>query len=81
MEPGQTPEFDEYTIVLAGTLRVEARDAEGRHSFIDVHAGQAVLAKGGEVVSGTAARAPRAPSTRPVRLPAFSPTTVNRDQA
>src|SRR2546422_7719383 len=38
VEPGQTPEFDEYTIVLKGTLRVEHR-----HGFIDVAAGQAVL--------------------------------------
>jgi mannose-6-phosphate isomerase-like protein (cupin superfamily) len=79
MEPGQTPEFDEYTIVLAGTLRVEARDAEGRHSFIDVHAGQAVLAKGGEWVRYSSP-GPEGAEYVAVCLPAFSPTTVNRDQ-
>src|SRR5437764_3617238 len=45
VEPGQTPEFDEYTIVLHGTLRVEHR-----HGFIDVAAGQAVIAHKGEWV-------------------------------
>src|ERR1051325_8032025 len=37
VEPGQTPEFDEYTIVLRGALRVTTRDGES-----DVHAGQAI---------------------------------------
>jgi quercetin dioxygenase-like cupin family protein len=41
-EPGQTPEFDEYTVVLNGTLRVETR-AE----TIDVKAGQEILARRG----------------------------------
>jgi len=44
-EPGQTPEFDEYTIVLKGTLRVEHR-----HGTIDVAAGQAVITNKGEWV-------------------------------
>src|SRR4051794_23809795 len=45
LEPGQTPEFDEFTVVLKGTLRVE-------HSagFLDVHAGQGVIAHRGEWV-------------------------------
>src|SRR5262245_45085873 len=45
VEPGQTPEFDEYTVVLHGTLRVTYR---GGH--IDVSAGQAVIAHAGEWV-------------------------------
>ncbi len=44
-EPGQTPEFEEFTVVLHGTLRVEHRDGS-----IDVHAGQAVIAHRGEWV-------------------------------
>ena len=44
-EPGQTPQFDEYTIVLNGMLRVEHR-----HGTIDVAAGQAVIAHKGEWV-------------------------------
>lgn len=79
MEPGQTPEFDEYTVVLAGTLRVEARDADGRHSFIDVQTGQAVLAKAGEWVRYSSP-GPEGAEYVAVCLPAFSPTTVNRDQ-
>src|SRR5436305_13485392 len=43
VEPGQTPEFDEYTIVLAGALRVEHKDGA-----LDVRAGQAVLTQKGE---------------------------------
>src|SRR5271165_449422 len=45
IEPGQTPEFDEFTIVLRGTLHVKSNDGE-----IDVNAGQAVIAHAGEWV-------------------------------
>jgi len=45
VEPGQTPEFDEFTIVLKGTLRVEHKGGA-----LDVHAGQAVMAHAGEWV-------------------------------
>src|SRR5918997_7113240 len=45
LEPGQRPEFDEYTVVLAGCLRVEHEDGA-----LDVRAGQAVLVRGGEWV-------------------------------
>ena len=45
VEPGQTPDFDEYTVVLAGRLRVEHRGG-----VIDVQAGQAVVARRGEWV-------------------------------
>src|SRR5689334_4530308 len=45
VEPGQTPEFDEYTVVLRGTLRVATKDG-----VLDVHAGQAVITHAGEWV-------------------------------
>src|ERR1700748_2570319 len=45
IEPGQTPEFDEYTVVLRGTLHVKSR-----HGELDVNAGQAVIAHAGEWV-------------------------------
>src|SRR5437868_73287 len=45
VEPGQAPEFDEYTVVLAGMVRVESRD-----SVLEVRAGQAVLTRAGEWV-------------------------------
>ena len=44
-EPGQTPEFDEYSIVLSGTLRVAHKSGS-----LEVRAGQAVIAQGGEWV-------------------------------
>lgn len=71
-EPGQTPEFDEYTLVLKGTLRVE--DRGGHH---DVHAGQAVFAPKGEWVRYST---PGEGATYvAICLPAFSPDTVHRD--
>src|SRR5205085_167749 len=70
-EPGQTPEFDEYTLVLAGTVRVEHRGG-----VLEVRAGQAVLTKAGEWVRyGT----PAGTEYISVCLPAFSPATVHRD--
>jgi mannose-6-phosphate isomerase-like protein (cupin superfamily) len=49
IEPGQTPDFDEYTVVLKGLLRVEYREGESAAS-IDVHAGQAVITHRGDWV-------------------------------
>jgi hypothetical protein len=49
VEPGQTPDFDEYTLVLNGMLRVEFRDEQGESS-IDVSAGQAVITSKGQWV-------------------------------
>ena len=49
VEPGQTPDFDEYTVVLKGMLRVEFRDGETETS-LDVQAGQAVIAARGQWV-------------------------------
>jgi mannose-6-phosphate isomerase-like protein (cupin superfamily) len=75
VEPGQRPEFDEYTVVLEGCLRVEHE--EGSH---DVRAGQAVLARGGEWVRYSTPESGGA-SYVAVCLPAFSPDTVHRDDA
>ncbi len=72
-EPGQTPEFDEYTIVLRGQLQVETHD--GVHQ---VGAGQAILAPGGQWVRYSTPGAEGAEYVA-VCLPAFSPETVNRD--
>jgi mannose-6-phosphate isomerase-like protein (cupin superfamily) len=73
VEPGQTPEFDEYTVVLRGTLRVT-----GKNGSIDVHAGQAVIAHGGEWVQYSTP-GPEGAEYVAVCLPAFSPATVHRD--
>ena len=72
-EPGQTPEFDEYTLVLAGTLLVETREG-----VTEVLAGQAVIAKAGEWVRYRAT-APGGAQYVAVCLPAFHPETVHRD--
>ena len=74
VEPGQTPEFDEYTLVLRGTLRVETRQGT-----IDVPAGQAVHAPPGEWVRYSTPHADGAEYVA-VCLPAFSPVTVHRDE-
>ena len=73
LEPGQRPDFDEYTVVLEGCLRVEHEDGE-----LDVRAGQAVLVRGGEWVRYSTPEAGGA-SYVAVCLPAFSPDTVHRD--
>src|SRR5215212_11346636 len=73
IEPGQTPEFDEYTLVLRGTLRVTTRGGS-----IDVHAGQAVIAHAGEWVQYSTPGSDGAEYIA-VCLPAFSPNTVHRD--
>jgi mannose-6-phosphate isomerase-like protein (cupin superfamily) len=74
VEPGQTPEFDEYTVVLSGLLRVTTKDAQ-----IDVHAGQAVIAHRGEWVQYSTPNAEGAEYVA-VCLPAFSPMIVHRDE-
>ena len=71
-EPGQTPEFDEYTVVLAGALRVEHR-----HGVIEVAAGQAVIARRGEWVRYST---PQGAEYVAICLPAFAPETVHRDE-
>ena len=72
-EPGQTPEFDEYTLVLAGTLKVSTKESD-----IDVVAGQAVIARKGEWVRYSSPHEGGADYVA-VCVPAFSPETVNRD--
>ena len=72
VEPGQRPEFDEYTLVLDGSLRVEHEGGE-----LKVGAGQAVLVRGGEWVRYST---PAGASYVAVCLPAFSPGTVHRDE-
>lgn len=73
VEPGQTPAFDEYTLVLRGMLRVEHRDGA-----LEVHAGQAVIAHAGEWVR-YGSPGPDGAEYVAVCLPAFSPDTVHRD--
>ena len=73
VEPGQTPAFDEYTVVLAGMLRV--RHAGGT---IDVRAGEAVIAHRGEWVQYSSP-GPEGAEYIAVCVPAFSPETVHRD--
>ena len=74
VEPGQTPEFDEYTIVLKGTLQVKT--GEGR--IFEVAAGEACIASAGEWVQYSTPGAEGAEYIA-VCLPAFSPDTVRRD--
>ena len=73
-EPGQRPEFEEITVVLKGMLRVEH---EG--GALDVHAGQGVVTNPGEWVRYSTPGAEGAEYVA-VCLPAFSPTTVHRDE-
>jgi mannose-6-phosphate isomerase-like protein (cupin superfamily) len=73
VEPGQTPEFDEYTVVLRGTLRVATKNGT-----IDVHAGQSVIAHRGEWVQYSTP-GPEGAEYIAVCLPAFSMSTVHRD--
>jgi quercetin dioxygenase-like cupin family protein len=72
-EPGQRPEFEEITVVLRGTLRVEH---EG--GALMVRAGEAVVAHPGEWVRYSTPEADGAEYVA-VCLPAFSPETVRRD--
>jgi mannose-6-phosphate isomerase-like protein (cupin superfamily) len=73
VEPGQTPQFDEYTVVLRGMLRAATRDGA-----IDVHAGQAIKVARGEWVQYSTPLDEGAEYIA-VCLPAFSPATVHRD--
>jgi mannose-6-phosphate isomerase-like protein (cupin superfamily) len=72
-EPGQTPEFDEYTVVLKGLLVVE--HATGR---LEVRAGQAVHTAPGEWVRYSSPT-PEGAEYVAICLPAFSPDAVHRD--
>jgi len=70
-EPGQRPEFEEITVVLRGTVRVEHQDGS-----LDVRAGQAIVTAPGEWVRYST---PDGAEYIAVCVPAFSPTTVHRD--
>jgi len=74
IEPGQTPEFDEYTVVLAGMLRVEHRGGT-----LEIRAGQAVITHKKEWVKYSTPESEGAEYIA-VCLPAFSPATVHRDE-
>jgi mannose-6-phosphate isomerase-like protein (cupin superfamily) len=73
VEPKQTPEFDEYTVVLRGTLHVESEAGA-----LDVHAGQAVVSPGGEWVRYSTP-GPEGAEYIAVCVPAFSYETVHRE--
>jgi len=74
VEPGQTPEFDEYTIVLKGTLRVESKEGT-----VDVNQGEAIIAHKGEWVRYSSPL-PDGAEYIAVCVPAFSPDIVHRDE-
>lgn len=73
VEPGQTPDFDEFTVVLAGMLRVTTREGH-----VDVRAGQAIIAPRGTWIQYSTPSGDGAEYIA-VCLPAFSPDTVHRD--
>lgn len=73
VEPGQTPEFDEYTVVLKGELSVKTKEGT-----ITVKAGEAIMTQKGEWIQYSTPGADGAEYIA-VCLPAFSPETVHRD--
>lgn len=74
IEPGQTPEFDEYTIVFKGILQVKTK-----HETLEVKAGQAVIVHRGEWVQYSSPHEEGAEYIA-VCHPAFSPDIVHRDE-
>lgn len=74
VEPGQRPEFDEYTLVLKGMLRVDHADG-----VIEVHAGQAIITHAGEWVRYSTPSADGADYIA-ICHPAFAMDTVHRDE-
>ena len=74
VEPGQRPEFTEYTVVLSGTLRVEHE-----HGALDIEAGQAVVTYPGEWIRYSTP-GPSGAEYIAVCAPAFSQTAVHRDE-
>jgi mannose-6-phosphate isomerase-like protein (cupin superfamily) len=71
VEPGQTPEFEEYTLVLQGMLRVTHKNG-----ILEITAGQAVITHPGEWVQYST---PEGAEYIAICLPAFSQATVHRD--
>lgn len=74
VEPGQRPEFDEYTVVLKGLLHVFNEDGD----TVEVKAGEAIIAHRGEWVQYSTP-GPEGAEYIAVCVPAFSPDTVHRD--
>lgn len=74
LEPGQKPEFDEYTVVLKGTLRIKTSEKE-----FDINEGQAVIISANEWVQYSSPTEEGAEYIA-VCLPAFTPDTVHRDK-
>ena len=74
VEPGQRPEFDEYTVVLKGTLKVKTE----KETF-EINAGEAIIAQKGEWIQYSTP-GPEGAEYIAVCLPAFSPDTVHRDE-
>jgi mannose-6-phosphate isomerase-like protein (cupin superfamily) len=72
-EPGQTPDFDEYTLVLRGTMRVESREGT-----LEVNAGQAILCRAGEWIRYSTP-GPEGCEYVAICLPAFSLDGARRD--
>ena len=70
-EPGQRPDFDEYTVVLKGVMRVEHETGVS-----EVKAGQAIIARKGEWVRYST---PEGAEYMAICVPAFTPDTVHRD--
>ncbi len=76
LEPGQRPEFDEYTLVLNGRLRIECDGGV----VLEVRAGQAVVTRAGEWVRYSTP-APEGADYIAICVPAVSPATVHREPA
>jgi mannose-6-phosphate isomerase-like protein (cupin superfamily) len=73
IEPGQAPEFNEYTIVLQGMLRVKTKD-----EIIDINRGEAIITLAGEWVQYSSPN-PEGAEYIAVCCPGFSPDAVHRD--
>jgi mannose-6-phosphate isomerase-like protein (cupin superfamily) len=74
LEPGQTPEFDEYTVVLGGVLHIQTKEGE-----YDIKPGEAIMIRKGEWVRYSSPN-PEGASYVAVCLPAFTPDSVHRDE-
>ena len=74
VEPGQKPDFDEYTVVLKGTLKVQTKK-----ETLEINSGEAVLVNIGEWVQYSTP-GPEGAEYIAVCMPAFSPDTVHRDE-
>ncbi len=74
IEPGQKPDFDEYTVVLKGMLHVKTREGD-----VDIRAGEAIMVSRHEWVQYSTPGNEGAEYIA-ICLPAFSPQTVHRDE-